>query len=111
MVSILETGLGVTSQRLKISDGSLIGFYSSLLTGELRSKSRSPFGIIAEDVSDAAIHFGKGQFTVEEGADTQRVGAVLYVKSYATSTWPGMLDALGPIGRFLRRTTLRKNEA
>jgi type IV secretion system protein VirB4 len=56
---------------------------------------RSPFGIIAEDASDAAIQFGKGQFTVEEGADTPRVGAVLYVKSYATSTWPGMLDALG----------------
>ena len=95
VVSILETGLGVKSHRLKISDGSLIGFYASLLTGELRSKPRSPFGIIAEDASDAAIRFGKGQFAVEEGADTPRVGAVLYVKSYATSTWPGMLDALG----------------
>jgi type IV secretion system protein VirB4 len=38
VVSILETGLGVKSHRLKISDGSLIGFYASLLTGELRSK-------------------------------------------------------------------------
>ncbi|SEO37352.1 AAA-like domain-containing protein, partial [Gemmobacter aquatilis] len=38
---------------------------------------------------------GKGQFTVEEGTDAPRVGAVLYVKSYATATWPGMLDALG----------------
>jgi type IV secretion system protein VirB4 len=81
VVSILETGLGVKSHRLKISDGSLIGFFASLLTGELHSKMRSPFGIIAEDASDAAIQFGKGQFTVEEGADTPRVGAVLYVKS------------------------------
>jgi type IV secretion system protein VirB4 len=95
VVTILETGLGVKSHRLKISDGSLIGFYASLLTGELRSKPRSPFGIIAEDASDAAIRFGKGQFTVEAGADTPGVGAVLYVKSYANSTWPGMLDALG----------------
>jgi hypothetical protein len=39
--------------------------------------------------------FGKGQFAVEQGADTPRIGAVLYVKSYVTSTWPGMLDALG----------------
>lgn len=95
VVSILETGLGVKSHRLKISDGSLIGFYASLLTGELPNKPRSAFGIVAEDASDAAIHFGKGQFTVEEGTDTPRVGAVLYVKSYATSTWPGMLDAQG----------------
>ena len=37
VVSILETGLGLESHRLKISDGSLIGFYASLLSGELRS--------------------------------------------------------------------------
>lgn len=33
VVSILETGLGVKTRRLKISDGSLVGFQSSLLTG------------------------------------------------------------------------------
>jgi type IV secretion system protein VirB4 len=95
VVSILETGLGVKSHRLKISDGSLIGFYASLLTGELRLVPRSPYGLLAEDAAGAAIRFEKAQFTVEEGTDTPRVGAVLYVKSYATSTWPGMLDALG----------------
>ncbi|WP_197087324.1 VirB4 family type IV secretion/conjugal transfer ATPase [Pseudorhodobacter wandonensis] len=95
VVSILETGLGVKSHRLKISDGSLIGFYASLLTGELRLVPRCPYGLIAEDAAGAAIRFENAQFTVEEGTDTPRVGAVLYVKSYATSTWPGMLDALG----------------
>jgi type IV secretion system protein VirB4 len=95
VVSILETGLGVKSHRLKISDGSLIGFYASLLTGELRLVPRSPYGLLAEDAAGAAIRFEKAQFTLEEGTDTPRVGAVLYVKSYATSTWPGMLDALG----------------
>ena len=95
VVSILETGLGVKSHRLKISDGSLIGFYASLLTGELRLVPRSPYGLLAEDAAGATIRFEKSQFTVEEGTYTARVGAVLYVKSYATSTWPGMLDALG----------------
>ena len=87
VVSILETGLGVKSHRLKISDGSLIGFYASLLTGELRSKPRSPFGIIAEDASDAAIRFGKGQFAVEEGQI--RRASVLFSMSNPMRPRPG----------------------
>ena len=95
VVSILGTGLGVRTRRLKISDGSLVGFQSSLLTGELRTHPRSPYCLLAEDAAGASVHFGKGIIEIEEGAETRKLAAVLYVKSYATATWPGMLDALG----------------
>ena len=94
VAAILETGLGVTTRRLRISDGSLLGFYASLLTGELRDLPRRPFCLLAEDAAAATIRFARGQFTLEEGRESPRTGAVLYVKSYATATWPGMLDAL-----------------
>ena len=41
------------------------------------------------------MQFGKGVVEIEEGAATPKLAAVLYVKSYANATWPGMLDALG----------------
>lgn len=95
VASILETGLGIKSRRLKISDGSLVGFYASLLTGELREHPRSPYCLLAEDAAGASVQFGKGVVEIEEGAASSKLAAVLYVKSYATATWPGMLDALG----------------
>lgn len=95
VASILETGLGIKTRRMKISDGSLVGFYASLLTGELRDQPRSPYCLLAEDAAGASVQFGKGGVEIEEGAATPRFAAVLYVKSYATATWPGMLDALG----------------
>ena len=95
VVSILETGLCIKTRQLKTGDGSLVGFYSSLLTGELRTHPRSPWCLLAEDAAGASVHFGKGVIEIEEGGSTPRLAAVLYVKSYATATWPGMLDALG----------------
>lgn len=95
VASILETGLGIKTKRLKIGDGSLVGFYASLLTGELRAHPRSPYCLLAEDAAGASVQFGKGVIEIEEGATTPRLAAVLYVKSYANATWPGMLDALG----------------
>ncbi len=95
VISILETGLGIKTKRLKISDGSLVGFYASLLTGELHVQPRSPFCLLAEDAAGASVRFGKGVVAIEEGASTARFAAVLYVRAYATATWPGMLDALG----------------
>ena len=95
VVSILETGLGIKTRRMKISDGSLVGFYASLLTGELRTHPRSPYSLLAEDAAGASVQFGKGVVEIEEGASAPKLAAVLYVKSYANATWPGMLDALG----------------
>jgi type IV secretion system protein VirB4 len=95
VISILETGLGIKTKQLKISDGGLVGFYASLLTGELRLQPRSPLCLLAEDAAGASVRFGKGVIAIEEGAATARCAAILYVKSYATATWPGMLDALG----------------
>jgi type IV secretion system protein VirB4 len=59
---------------LKISDGSLIGFYASLLTGELRQSKAQPLGPPRRRCRDASIRFGKGQFAIEEGAETPRLG-------------------------------------
>jgi len=95
VASIFETGLGIKTRRMKISDGSLVGFYASLLTGELREHPRSPYCLLAEDAAGASVQFGKGVVEIEEGTSTPKLAAVLYVKSYATATWPGMLDALG----------------
>ena len=95
VASIFETGLGIKTRRMKISDGSLVGFFASLLTGELRDHPRSPYCLLAEDASGASVQFGKGVVEIEEGTPTPKLAAVLYVKSYATATWPGMLDALG----------------
>ncbi len=95
VASILETGLGIKTRRMKISDGSLVGFYASLLTGELRDHPRSPYCLLAEDAAGASVQFGKGVVEIEEGASAPKRAAVLYVKSYANATWPGMLDALG----------------
>lgn len=95
VASILETGLGIKTRRLTISDGNLVGFYASLLTGELRDHPRSPYCLLAEDAAGASLQFGKGAVEIEDGASAPKLAAVLYVKSYATATWPGMLDALG----------------
>jgi type IV secretion system protein VirB4 len=95
VASILETGLGIKTRRMKISDGTLVGFYASLLTGELRQHPRSPYCLLAEDAAGASVQFGKDVVEIEEGAANPRLAAVLYVKSYANATWPGMLDALG----------------
>jgi type IV secretion system protein VirB4 len=95
VASILETGLGIKTRRLTVSDGSLVGFYASLLTGELRQHPRSPFCLLAEDAAGASVQFGKGVVKIEEGAASPKLAAVLYVKCYANVTWPGMLDALG----------------
>jgi type IV secretion system protein VirB4 len=95
VVAIVESGLGILTRRLTISDGRLLGFYSALLTGELRDQPRSPFRLLAEEAAGATLRFGKGVIEIEEGSDSPRVAAMLYVKSYAAATWPGMLDALG----------------
>ena len=95
VVSIIETGLGVGCRRLRLGDGSLIGFYAALLTGELRPEFRGSLRLIAEDVAGVSISFGKGAFRIEEGTAGPRHSAILYVKTYSTTTWPGMLDALG----------------
>lgn len=94
VVSILETSLPVGTQRLKVSDGSLIGFYSSLNSGVLRPEYRGQISLIAEDVSNVGLRFKGNVISLDEGLDRPRFAAVLSVKNYPTVTEPGMLDAL-----------------
>jgi len=95
VVSILETGLGLKTRRLRISDGSLVGFFASLLTGELRREPRSSCALLSEDAAGASVRFERGLIEIEDGSSRPRFAAILHVKAYAPATWPGMLDALG----------------
>lgn len=94
VAAILEGSLGVRMRRLKISDGSLIGFYSALNTGVLRSEYRGSKTLIAEDVASVGMRFQGSTAEIEEGLDSPRFAAVLVVKAYPQLTWAGMLDAL-----------------
>lgn len=94
VVSIVESGLGLGVRRLRISDGSLIGFFGALTSGELGDIPRGAMTLLAEDAASATVEFAKGHAVVTDGAGGRRFLGILYVRSYATATWPGMLDAL-----------------
>ncbi|WP_299913213.1 type IV secretion system protein B4 [uncultured Paracoccus sp.] len=96
VVSIIETSLAVGTRRLKIGDGSLLGFLSAINTAVLRKDYRGARTLIAEDLSHIALAFdpARGSMTVEEGFDRPRYAATLAIWKYSETTWPGMLDAL-----------------
>lgn len=94
VVTILETSLPVGTKRLRISDGSLLGFYASLNSGVLRPEYRGGMTLIAEDVSNVGLRFKGNVIHLGEGLDQPRYAAVLAVRSYPTMSEPGMLDAL-----------------
>ena len=94
VAAILEGSIGVRARRLKISDGSLIGFYSALNTGVLRREYRGSRTLLAEDVASVGVRFQRATMVIEEGPERPRFAAVLVVKRYPQVTWPGFLDAL-----------------
>ena len=95
LASVLEGGLPhIRMRRLKISDGSLIGFYSALHTGLLQNEYRGEMTLLSEDVAGSAATFHKDYILFDEGIDRPRYAAVLAIKRYSQETWPGMLDAL-----------------
>lgn len=96
VVSIIETSLAVRTRRLKIGDGSLLGFLSAINSAVLRKEYRGSRTMIAEDVSNIAVAFdpNRGSMKVEEGFDRPRYAATLAIWKYSETTWPGMLDAL-----------------
>lgn len=95
LADVLQSSLtGVTMKRLKISDGSLIGFYNAINTGLLRPDFRGDMTLISEDVASSNVTFFRDSMLLEEGVSAQRYAAVLTIKRYCQETWPGMLDAL-----------------
>ncbi|WP_157936033.1 VirB4 family type IV secretion/conjugal transfer ATPase [Paracoccus zhejiangensis] len=96
VVSIIETSLAVGTRRLKIGDGSLLGFLAAINTAVLRKDYRGARTLIAEDLSHIALALdpARGTMTVEEGFDRPRYAATLAIWKYSETTWPGMLDAL-----------------
>ncbi|SMO99206.1 hypothetical protein [Paracoccus laeviglucosivorans] len=95
LIAIIETGLpNVTTRRLRISDGSLIGFYSAIGTGILAPAWRGEMTLIAEDAASSAATFFPDRILFDEGSGKPRHAAVLAIRRYSQETWPGMLDAL-----------------
>jgi len=94
VVTILETSLPIGTRRLMISDGSLLGFYSSINTGVLRPEFRGSLTLIAEDVCNVGLRFKGKMIELTDGLDQPRHAAVLAVRNYPTMSEPGMLDAL-----------------
>ncbi|WP_065169899.1 hypothetical protein [Paracoccus sp. MKU1] len=96
VVSILETSLSLNTRRLKISDGSLLGFLSAINTAVLGKSYRGRRTLIAEDVANIAVKFDhkRGTLLIEEGFGRPRYAATLAIWKYSETTWPGMLDAL-----------------
>jgi type IV secretion system protein VirB4 len=93
-VSVLAAALPVKTQTLRISDGSLLGFYVAINTGIVRKEYRGHHTLVAEDVANTAIRFRGSVAELTEGVDRPRVAAVLSVKKYPTQTWNGMFDGL-----------------
>ncbi|WP_265501434.1 VirB4 family type IV secretion/conjugal transfer ATPase [Paracoccus beibuensis] len=94
VVSILETSLPLKGHRLRISDGTLLGFYAAIGTGFYRPEYRGLHTLIAEDVSLISLRFRGPVAEFRDGFDGPRHAAVLSVWRNAQQTWPGMLDAL-----------------
>ncbi|MDF3855622.1 hypothetical protein [Paracoccus pantotrophus] len=96
VVSILETSLSLETRRLKISDGTLLGFFSAINTAVLGKSYRGRQTLIAEDIANLAVKFDheRGTMVIEEGFGRPRFAATLAIWKYGETTWPGMLDAL-----------------
>lgn len=90
----IERAMSVKARRMKISDGSLLGFYSAINTAVVRSEYRGRMTLIAEDVSNVSVKIEKNSILIEEGFDRPRFAACLAIWRYSNETWPGMLDAL-----------------
>ena len=94
VVSILETSLPIRAHRLKVSDGTLLGFYSAISTGLYRPEYRGLHTLIAEDVSLFSVRFKGPVAEFRDGFDGPRFAAVMSVWRNGNQTWPGMLDPL-----------------
>lgn len=95
LVDVLKSSLTrVSFKNLRISDGSLLGFYNAINSGLLRSEFRGDMTLISEDVASSNVTFFRDSMIFEEGGDGLRYAAVLTIKKYCQETWPGMLDAL-----------------
>lgn len=96
VVSIVESTLPIKTRRLKISDGTLIGYFTAINTAVLRKEYRGRNTLIAEDVSHLSVAFNHhhGTMRVNDGFDRPKYAATLAIWKYSEETFPGMLDAL-----------------
>lgn len=94
VASIFKGAVQRPTKDLKISDGSLIGFYAALTSGTLAREPRGVASLLAEDAATVAIEVEGGVIRILEGEGAPRFAAVLYVAQNPLSTLPGMLDGI-----------------
>lgn len=94
VASIFKGAVQRPTTDLRISDGSLIGFYAALTSGSLGREPRGMASLIAEDASTVAIEVEGGVVRLLEGEGAPRYAAVLHVAQNPLSTLPGMLDGI-----------------
>lgn len=94
VVSLIEGSLAIRTEKLRVSDGSLLGFYNAISTGIYAPIYRGQHTLIAEDVSLHSITFKRTIAELKEGYDDPRYCAVFSIWRNANQTWAGMLDAL-----------------
>lgn len=94
VVAILKSAIARPTRDLKISDGSFIGFYAALNSGQLAPEPRGGLSLISEDAATCALAFERGTIRITEGQGASRHAAVLFVSKLSQSTLPGMLDGI-----------------
>ena len=94
VAEILKSAIGRPVRDLKISDGSLIGFYASLTSGVLAPEPRGQMTLLAEDAATVALEVEDGVIRILEGPGAPRFAAVLFVSRFSMTTLPGLLDGI-----------------
>ena len=92
--AIIRASMPIKAKPMQVSDGTLLGFYATILTGNFEPVTRGAMSLVAEDVARASCVCRADHFVLDAGDGKARFGAVLYCTQYAPATWAGMLDNL-----------------
>ncbi|MGB6229675.1 MAG: hypothetical protein WBF53_06060, partial [Litorimonas sp.] len=96
VVDFLRATFSAVSPRLlSAASGELLGFLGGLNTGqELPLYRRSPYGYLADDVSNTRVTFRGRIFETADGATGHRFGTTFAIKGYPAKTSCTMFDEL-----------------
>ncbi len=97
MLRTLESALAdLNVTRMTAASGSLIGFIAGLTSHDFNLLGApNTLGPLAPELPTRAVAFRKGRIRIEGDLDAKpRIGAILSIKKYGPSTWPGMFTDL-----------------
>ena len=72
IIGLFKSAIGLPVRDLRLSDGSLIGFYAALTNGVLTSEPRGDLSLIGEDAAISALEFDRGVIRIIDGAGAGR---------------------------------------